>query len=357
MAGALLLALTAAGCFTDHINTPPQVSITGPIGGPLWRRQPAQFKATVNDPDGDAWTLGWQILPHDDCSSGIQPPVNEWTTNADTNIVVANGVTDDFFCVWARATDSHGAFGFDHMEGNPQDQAPTAKIKVVAPAASMVTPALVYPLYSTIDISSQETSDPEGDMLDPGWRLDQSPPGSSAALKACNGDDRCFTADKPGDYEVTFQVTDRSGAEGTMSLPIRVDMDQPPCIGRTTPDFNVKVPIPFEPYDPNNPTMMQPAINVWTVTDDGDPWPKASTGVAMLSWFVSENGAPWVAYGSDPGGVFRLNYPSGTVLKVRLEVMDRTKSPPSGCSNNDDRCPNVDGAKCYQRVTWNIEIR
>jgi hypothetical protein len=362
--GWALFATAAAGCFTGPINHPPDIVISGPAT-PL-RKQPAIYSANATDRDGDRRRVMWSRVASpcaDDTGPDSWP--KEWMSTGDeVTLMLDDDATNAPFCLWALAIDAHGAKNADHMAVVPQNQAPAAQLAVVQPEAVGFTDTGgigKYPLYSTITLSGSGSTDPEGDaLMNQTWTFTHVPDGYIASLDSCNGSDDCsFTASSPGTYAISFTTSDGMAA-GKQQLTIFVEDDQPPCIEMTMPDYRIKVPIPFSPYDPSDPNKTTPpTITVRTVSDDGDPWPMTSTGRTTLSWFVSENGEPFFPlFDSNATGVFPVtSYSAGTVLKVRLEAMDRTKRPPSGCSQSDDRCPMVDGANCYQRVTWDIEIR
>ncbi len=363
VAVAALLALAVAGCFTGPINRRPEVTVTTTDSGPLLRKQAATFQMTVSDPDGDATpTLTWAVVPGD-CADDTGP--SSWpsadrrqTSSPQKQTLMLDGgdSTDGPFCVWAFATDTHNATGAGHLGSKPQNQAPTAKLGVVAPAPAKITTlgVVTYPLYSTIELTSQGTFDPEGDALVPAWSLDHIPGGSTAELRDCKGTDQCFTADVAGEYDVSLTVTDPSQAHATVSSKIFVNPDQPPCIYSSSPLLTT----PMLEHDPSTQDVFQ----IMQVTDDGDPFPVPGTSTTQFRWYISRNGQPFVFYNNNfPSLTLAADtYGIGDSVKVRVEVLDRNPATAAslfGCGDDNDLCEMVMGSGCFQRVTWSVDFR
>jgi hypothetical protein len=356
--GGTLLALVAAGCFTGPINRKPSVSID-PVDTPL-RRQAVMFHAQASDPDGDAPSLQWAFVPVD-CTNSP----GGWTMpdpNA-KSYMVPGEETDGPFCVWVKATDSHGAIQTDNKGIDPQDQPPTAAIQIVSPDPT--ASGLSYPLYSTVELSPT-SSDPEGDpLMPPLLVLDHVPAGSAAMLMPCrpaNGADQCFVADLPGEYDVSLTVADSFGKKGTaVPQKIIVLSDQPPCIGSSDPDFllspMVEVTLPTNPM-----TDPLPSFTIHSVADDGAPWPiPGPKGSTTFRWYVSTDGQQFQFVNNDyptlpldRAGLYKI----GDNVKVRVEVSDRNlknDAALAGCDDKDDTCQAVPG--CFQRATWSVDFR
>jgi len=371
---APLLALVAAGCFSDPINHPPSVSIEGPNTPPP-RQTPVTFHAQASDQDGDTTHLKWAYFA-DDCTSGL--PSGMWDVQADeASYTVYGEKTNGPFCLWVMATDSHGATGNAHWATDPQDRAPTAAIDIVAPDPMTTNMGMmVYPLYSIFELAPR-VSDPEGDMLDPpNLVFDHVAPGSAAVLKPCgppNSGHECFIADVSGEYKVALTVTDSKKQQGMASQSLVVLPDQVPCITFPMTDFVntpmlvVTLPLPTDPAPDSLPSY---AIGV---KDDGAPSPlgpnSAPQNMAKFSWsFSTDGGKSYDLVGGDFPSLSvtdLLPRKPGDIVKLRVEVRDGNADHDraldgcdAGAEVSKDLCqtdPKVPG--CYQRVTWSVEFR
>lgn len=357
---AALLALAAGGCFTGPINHPPEITVSGPATPP--RKQPEQqpYNASVRDADGDQLAVKWYVDKNqcaDPDDRANWPPAAAWfPTMPDPDKLMIDGSNiNDPFCVWAFATDSHGAIKADNFDVVPADAAPTANIRIVAPnPVPGSTTDVLYPLYSTIELSPEDSTDPEGDPLSWTWSL-QAPAGSKAVRMDCNNGHECFIADVQGNYQVTLVATDPAGKFNSVSRTISVNSDQPPCIvsESTMPSDLLLTPIQY-----SSKTNYPSQISVGAVHDDGDPYP--SPGSALhFRWSVSRNGEPFAPVDNDFNFLPLDNTQApGTLVKVRLEVLDRnpdTAHALSGCGNDKDFCYTGAGTSCPQRVSWSIE--
>jgi hypothetical protein len=355
----------ASGCFTGPINRPPSVSID-PLDTPALRKQSVMFHAQADDPDGDPFFLKWAFASSD-CTAG--PPDPGVPSGGDGKSYVVSGKnTDGPFCVWVTATDSHGATKSDSKSTDPQDQPPTAAIKIVSPdPAAITTAGIFYPLYSTVQLSP-ESMDPEGDsLMPPILALDHAPPGSAAHLVACgppNGSDECFVADVPGEYDVSLTVSDAFGKQGTAPpQKIIVLSDQAPCIGPSDPDFLMSPMVEVTLPSSANPTPDPlPSFTIHSVADDGAPWPPGPKGGATFRWYVSTNDGQQFQFFNNDYPTLPLAstglYKTGDIVKVRVEVSDRNPmndAALTGCNQKDDLCQSVPG--CFQRVTWSVDFR
>lgn len=363
---AALLALAAAGCFTGPINHPPGITFVEGSSTPS-RKQAVSYTVQATDPDGDRTSVVWDQV-QGTCTPETGP--ESWPLSKDaieamgdqSNTLMLDATqTDTPFCLWAFAIDSHGAITPVHLAVVPADAAPTANIQVVAPppVASSTTDVL-YPLYSTIELSSDDSTDPEDDSLNRCWSPKMIPAGSKAALVDCNSGAPvdctsghiCFTADLQGNYQVALVVTDSGGKSNSVSRQISVNSDQPPCIAKTTPSL-VLTPIQYDSKE-NNPSR----ISVDAVHDDGDPYPSPGSTL-QFRWSTSTNGGPFAPVEDDVNFLpLDNNQAPGTLVKVRVEVLDRnptTAAALRGCGNDKDFCYTDAGNTCPQRVSWSIE--
>ncbi len=333
--------------------------------GALLRGQPATFQMSVTDSDGDdtpilTWARVLGVCA-DATDKQAWPGADQRQTSSpekQTFMLDGGDTTSDRFCVWAFATDTRNATGAGNLGVMPQNQPPTVKISVVAPDPASVAAngTVTYPLYSTFELSSAGTMDPEGDPLTPtpGWALYGAPHGSAASLRDCNGGDQCFTADVWGEYDVSFIVADSSRAQGMASVQIHVNPDQAPCIQSTDPAYQSPT------IDLLTGEKKQFIVN--TVVDDGDPWPRDPTTNAAthFRWYVSRNGQPFVPYSNDFPSLTLVTDTDtfGDTVKVRVEALDRNPSTDSalfGCTT--DQCEMNSGSGCFQRLTWSVDIR
>lgn len=270
--------------------------------------------------------------------------------------MLAGDDTNAPFCLWAFAIDSHNAMKAFHLAVVPQNEPPNPQIIVVAPdpVSTMTTATGVvgtYALYSTIQVSDQGSTDPEGDSLTPVmWTFTQKPSGSNAAFGSCSSSDQCsFTADVPGEYDVLFKITDGM-AQNTVTRPIIINSDQPPCIQTTDPDFLLETPL-------QRPAKTPDKITVLAVTDDGDSYPGTTT--TQFFWSSSLNKQSYAPYSNDFHLLPLPGYNIGDVLKVRLEVHDRNPATANalfGCRDADFCAIDARNPGCFQRVTWTIEF-
>jgi hypothetical protein len=358
---AALLAFAGSGCFTGPINHVPELTISGPATPPRRQPEPEPYNAKATDADGDQPTVMWYVDHNNSCPDANDranwPPSGTWVSSTpDPNTLMITGSDiDGPFCVWAFATDSHGAVQARNVPVEPYDQAPTANIQVVAPNPSpSITTDVLYPLYSTIELSPDASADPEDDVLTWGWTL-VPPVGSKATRMDCNDGHQCFTADVPGTYQVTLVATDPAKKTGTVTRTISVNVDQPPCIvsESTMPSDQLLTPIQYD-----SKTNYPNQISVGAVHDDGDPYPSPGS-VLHFRWSVSKNGEPFAPVDNDFSFLpLDSNQAPGSLVKVRLEVLDRNPTTAAalfGCGVDKDFCYAGAGTSCPQRVSWSIE--
>jgi hypothetical protein len=327
----------------------------------LLRGQPASYTASASDPDQDRVDFSWAVVPGD-CAADTGPaswPADRVPSSPDPEVfVVPAEVTRDRFCVWAFATDAHGALGEAHSAGDPENLAPTAQIDVKRP---QVAPAPTYPLYTDFWLSGAASTDPEGDgPLTFAWSLDRAPVNSVARIGTCAGagagaSEGCFFADVPGQYVVSVAVSDPQGARGTATVTLLVAQDQPPCIVLSDPDF-------LTPTLVRDPTVSND-FSVDQVDDDGDPFPPGPHGRIRFRWYLGHGDEPLVSYDND---FHSLTVAANTFLlgdsgRVRVEIHDRNVGN-MGAINIDNvllecgdkpQCAATPG--CFQRVSWSID--
>ena len=355
---AALLALAAAGCFTDPINRPPAVSLKGSTM-PL-RKQAGAYTAQVTDPDNDQrpektmWAEETGPCT-EDTGPASWPPSSDWFPSMPdpVTLMLDGSKIDAPFCLWVFATDSHGAMKADHLLVVPQDRAPVPAISVVAP--NPAPNSTFYPLYSTIELSYDGSSDPDDDLQQLKWTWDiRDPNGTRVTPMDCGDHDACFPASVHGNYQVTLTATDPFGNTGTTGpYPITVNTDQPPCIQveGVTPDFQSPMPVP----PPSDDTL-----TIKSVVDDGNPTPPGPMGWTHFRWFISsKSGVGLAPLDNDRNQLELTGYNFGDLVKVRVEVTDKmpaTEGALTACGPDAAICTYPQGSSCFLRLTWSIQF-
>jgi hypothetical protein len=368
MNGGVLVAaavLTSSGSclYTDPINMPPTVRINPPLAQ-VWRGDPVTFTAMVNDPDSDPVTLDWTAVggscPSDqnaDDDPRMWPPDQRVPGQM---FEIPPSATQTPFCVWAFATDRHGAVRAATLQVDPSDHAPVAGIEIVESVSTVAG----FSLYARLKFSGESSADADqSDRLDYQWMLSRKPSGSVAELAPCPEETTdtdkfaCLSPDLPGDYEIQLTVADgmNLGAtpiSGTAKRMVSVAGDQLPCVSLTSPMFSSSTPAPEFAWNSRDPTL-----TVIKVDDDGDPFPLQS-GI-HFSWFMARGTGP-LEYVPNDQNIYILpdnRFTIGEVVTVRAEVRDRkpdaVNAALAGCADDRDVCYNSRPG-CTQRVTWRI---
>lgn len=349
---AVLVASTMTGCiFTDPINAPPKVKIDAPA--PIFRGDAAEFSATATDDQQEPPVLTWghRSGPCPDDRSPAQGPTER--SRSDRYKVLPSD-TGARFCVWAFATDSHGAVGVDARDSTPANHPPVAQIEVLSPA-----PGPSYRLFSEFRLSGARSSDLEQDPLVFMWKPIRAPAGAKFELVSCEpagmrmNQEQCFSADTPGEYKVGLTVVDPFDDSMETVQTLFVLDDQAPCLSQTMPSINATTVV----HQTKDPVRFE----VSRVDDDGDPWPGGGRGQARFDWawargdesmmYLNNRDLAWFDF---PGNTFKI----GDTVRVRVEVSDRNRPATErillSCMDQDV-CAARPG--CFQRVTWKIEYR
>jgi len=227
--------LVGVGCFSDPVNMRPTVRIDTPrtsdgqLADPFFRGTKLLYTATASDPDGDVPTVVWQLVTGDGCQPGFDSP-EKWPKGSwSPQMVVQPGDTQGPFCVWAKATDSHGAAAVDARTGDPQDHPPVAVLALASPA-----PARSFPPGTSFQLSAASSHDDDpGDTLSFYWTL-QSSPSATAAIVDCttgavvspsvpSGPVQCITGDTPGPYQIEVTATDKSDRSSTADMTLEIE--------------------------------------------------------------------------------------------------------------------------------------
>ncbi len=386
----LLIAISAPVCgggclYTDPINMPPRFAQIIPAG-PVWRNLPATFTASVSDPNGDAVSLAWAHTvgcpiasplgggPCNPCPVGSNdyrdpsrwPPYDPVPQQSYT---VAAAETDQPFCIWAFATDRHGAVEPAILPVNPLNHLPSANIRVVKP--HMVNGASGIPRYAEIELSGDDSTDADpGDLgrLKFEWSLVRRAAGSGLATGALAGttcssrettSSWCFVPDIEGTYLVQLMVQDGYVNPDAALVPpftvtreLTVARDQLPCLASVDP---------LSPVVSGANADDDQNFSVRKVDDDGDPYPPS--GAIHFNWFKGLASGPLQPLGNDVAQltVHGSEFASGQEIVVRVEIADRNaeaiKAILQACGDKDI-CGEINAqSACNQRMTWRIQYR
>ena len=370
--------IAVSGCFTNPINRAPVITQISQAGNA--KGQPATFTAIGADPDQDQLTWTWLAKqgdcpdpknpanwPHDDTMQGEPDAPATFVVNDPSYTKAAK------YCVWAFATDHYGAIGAANLRVIPLDNPPLATIQMVVDPERRDPPfGPPYPAYSTFQLTAV-ASDVDDDPLTYDWKVDQRPPGSTVDFSPCPGqgsvdDDhtlRCFTADLPGSYVVSVDVSDGIMPVHAMTPVLMVLGDAPPCIQETLPMFSVGAPPLRARTSPGSVPNPGP-IKVTNVYDDGNPYPPVNNSKPpQFTWYTSINDAP-LRY-VDNVDFFRLPLPDahlGDYVNVRLEVKDEPNAAfidtiLASCLDADFcATPTIPPGRvdCWVRVTWRFHL-
>ena len=157
-----------------------------------------------------------------------------------------------------------------------------------------------------------------------------------------------------GTWEIRVTATDSLGESTVVEHLVEVIADLPPCLDQLSPG----VPPSGATLPVTEPTLFQ-ALVVADALDRfptlvGDPFAGATT----FSWSTNVNGGPRVAVPGTPGNSLAFdpaNFTLGDVVELRVQVMDRNQIQVP-CADSDSAC-SIGANQCFQRTTWNVEVR
>ena len=363
-----LMGSNGACLYSNQINMPPTVTIEDP--GPVFHGSSATFKATVGDSDGSSISLAWASgsgpCTDDGFSALLRVPASD---GAGEFTIAELGVTP--VCVWAFATDNHGAEARAHRDVVPGDRAPTVSdIRIVRPDP---LDSGKYPLFGEIKFAAEGMDDPDGDQVTASWQVIGPGPATSSAISACVDDlvadgSPCFVPIQPGEYQFKLTLTSspQAGVGGAASMTTTktktfvVAEDRLPCLDQTVPEISTPVTVVVT----NRTTPISPfVLAVKSVSDDGDPYPAnpvavGPQGETKFSWYEGADTGPLEfknvassSYEIDP-----LQHRAGDKIRVRVEIRDRNASTINamlaGCGDQTAFCPQT--GTCFQRATWTV---
>jgi hypothetical protein len=318
---ALLVSATPACLlYTDPINSAPRVSLV-PLTMPVHRHQMVQVEAQASDPDGDAVTLSWSVA-RKPCVDAVGTDWKDVAAEPPRFQRLALMVSDHgALCVRVIGQDSHGArTASEPLEIVPANREPAVTVAVAGGTGPV-------PLFSTVRVEAGPGQDEDGDPLTFTWKA-RDPAGAPLVLVDCEAADkqrvRCFVAERPGDHQVTVEVSD--GVAGSKpvatSLDIKALPDQPPCIESSDPSADTGVVVQAVTDPPRR-------FEVRRVKDDGHPFPAGARGGATFQWFTAREGSPtWtreLGYDRSTFDVSASRFDDarpGSVYRVRVEARD-----------------------------------
>ncbi len=395
---AFTAALGLSGCllFTDPINEAPVVTIDE-HPDPVFRGVQTEFTATVKDEDSPgSIVLAWAEFGPDPVLQGcdwitpaawVPAPSNERKLDSSAPYKFTGS---SLVCLCVQATDHYGASGQACHRIEPKPAAPSARIEDVSGALSGAT----RPLCSQVQLSAESSTFPAGDQLQFDWSIQYSgsdPSGTSVQLATCSGVDksktdqhRCFYAGVPGSYTVTLSITDtfvESGATTSLKsdpamFVVQVDVDRPPCIQRTDPDW-YRQWIFLSSNPELGGTYESRTFKVLLVADDCEPYPQlqgSTNPPARFVWSVFDSTQPsptWV-YQTNTSDTFTVSqalFPNarpGDTIGLRVEVRDTQvqKLYQSGgqvCPLDTDVCCGTSACgqtdECVRWTTWTVQFQ
>jgi hypothetical protein len=354
-----------AGCFyTGPLNERPRAEIEKLTAGPY--HYPGQTVELVarkssDSEDRGALTATWSAYT---CPSpeSCSPIGESMVLGLDDRYVVALPMqSHDPIRVQLVVRDSSGAESRDieTIEVGNRPPAITVQVRQGGQAPGLTQSYVVtVPLEVAVAVTDQD-----GDPTTLEWSLIR-PRESDAEVVEWEAVDETGTTymlrpDVAGVWRVDITASDGlpEGTEVHMEQ-ILVDEDQPPCIGITSP---------ASPGDGRHVIRREDgprAFTVLHVADDLDPWPRP----AIDSIYLGTTTFGWSLAGPQTGGdlepiagatgpeqvIDPALYAPGEILVLRVDVSDRVVRSPA-CDAEDPVCSTSD--TCFQRLTWEVEIR
>ncbi len=336
------------------INKRPSVQIDGHDA--LHRGDEVTFTATITDSNDklDDLTVQWRVGDtYADARDSESLPCKGKTLCSYT----LPAQTKDSLWVVVRVIDSDTATNEASREFSIVNRAPEAVIDLSAPAKS----AERYPLLTEFVFSAKNSKDldlGDQDFLVYKWKVTHhgqeiSPAGCEDASKP----DVCaFTADDPGDYQVTLTVKDPSQAVSKpMTLDLVVEEDRPPCIRSYSPPVL------------QNPTLFAIQNNTFAVImveDDVSPFPvdqgatSSAKTIGTFKWSTRKGFAD--DFSRFLHNTNQFAFPQGSVnpgdqVQIRVEYQDGNRSLAS-CDPNATVC-SLNHDDCYQWITWTVTFQ
>jgi hypothetical protein len=359
--GYLLLSGSSCLLYTDPINQPPKVTLTGSTQT-IWRAaERPKYHAQAHDPDQSADSLVYEWRRQlGACPAAadvmVGAPVGQSRPDFENDLDFT-----DQFCVWVVVRDKAGATDYATAPTRVQHQPTVAVIDVVQPVAAGA--ADHFPLFSLVQLSGARSDDPESDgTLTYQWTITRG--GETLTATPCPepaDSDVCFLGDKEGMYLAELSVGDPRGNKTLASKTVIIDPDRAPCIVNTEPNLGL-ARITRDATDENS-------FEVKAVSDDVDPFPSLPVrpsiyGFNVTWWMAGEDpvnpsGRRPTDQGQIPRVTFGRNYfRNGDQAYVRIQVNDRVMRDFGVCAPEKANCAlDPERPTCFQWVTWKIDFR
>jgi hypothetical protein len=360
---AIALSGLCAGCFyTGPLNERPRAEIEKLSPGPYhYPGETVELVARKSFDSEDSAGLQATWSAYTCPSPESCTPIGEsMVTSLDGHYQVAIP-SHDPIRVQLVVRDSHGAESRDIETIEVGNRAPGVTVQV---RQGGQTPDLASTYVVTLPIEvAVVVDDPDKDPTTVEWALVR--PRESVLSQVTweplddTGKVYRLIPDVSGVWRVDITASDGlpEGTEVHMEQ-ILVDDDQPPCIGITSPaDAGGGRFVLLRSDGPRT-------FSVLHVADDLDPSPRPAidstfVGTARFAWSLGgpQTGGDLVPVAGATGPelvVDPTGYTPGDLLEVRVDVSDRVARTPS-CADADPACSTSES--CFQRLTWQVEIR
>ena len=377
----LATCLVFTGCFfTQPINDQPEAEIQKVGTGPHFRGDVIVFSARKSrDAEGDALLVAWRARTCFSGGNGCDAPAFQELTGVSpsTNFEVQvplfrviGGEPSDLpttlLSVELTVVDRRGARKEAQVFVDILNHEP----KIVLQPQGLPAPSdRFFPIGIPVDVVAV-VCDPDSDPLTVDWQL--RPPGGSQVSEGqiipapdqdgCHVEVYKIVPDLAGVWRVDASADDRVVQAPIMaSESISVQPDGPPCIAPTDPPFvasNADARYILDRAD--GPRRFA----VLGVTDDLDTYPPPDPGdpyrgAASFRWFISSpdtGGQRTEIIGHDVADytIDASAFAPGDRLSLQVEVTDRVAR--TQCDPALRFCA-LQGPPCYQRITWEAEIR
>ncbi len=356
---AASFSVAGGGClYLPGINAQPEAMIQRESNGEYYASDEVTFNASPSsDPDGNGDLRAlWRAVECNDAAATDCPAVNQFA--------VAEGTIEDRFTfrlpethgailVQLTVEDDRGASDTDQQIIDIDNRSPELGFQLQGyrpfNGDAFVLGTVVDVLVLALEL--------DGDPVELTWEL--FPPSESTAagfvVNPALEDAYRLTPDVAGLYTIRVRADDGAGGVSEDEVSLIVAEDVPPCL---VPGRVAGGPYPVDRSD-----------GPWSVgaivTDDLDATGQLESeyfppGGPLFSWQVASpdtGGALLPVEGLD-ASAYQLDpsiFAPGDRISIRLEVADRVdRTLP--CGAGDPIC-SIGGDDCYQRLTWEVEIR
>ncbi len=378
--GSLAMLSLLAGCFfTRPINSKPDANLLKATPGPHFRGDKIFFSAAdSDDADGDELEVDWRAWTcQPDGKVCDETPFQErirvgrddlFAVTAPEFRVIDNMPTTmptAIILVEITVRDRHGATDTAELKVDVQNHQPTLILQVQG-AISPVNQ--FHPIGIPVRVVAR-AEDPEGDPVS--FSATRRDPGGGAlvldpiAISEVDGGHEAvyeFVPDEVGTWQVEVDTEDGLIEEPVSeSAGIAVQEDAPPCIAITDP--------PFVAEDDQARFIVERASGArrfaaLQVSDDLDVYPPPGAndpfrGSARFQWFLISPATAGqrveIAHHDLPDYTLDATaFTPGDQLSLQVQVSDRVVR--TACAPDETFCA-LQGPPCYQRITWEVEIR